>query len=73
MASVGNQSPYHEPLTHLWQELPLILFDENFDACCQLLNIVFFEQSHVALNSILVINPFFLHHPAGGLISSNEH
>jgi hypothetical protein len=61
------------PLPISWEELPLILIDKDLDPCLQLFDIVLFEQPHIALDSIFVIDSLFLHDPIVALIPSKQH
>lgn len=52
----------------LRQELPFVLFDHDLDAGLQLLHVIFFEDSHVAVDPIRIIDALLLHDSAGPLI-----
>jgi hypothetical protein len=68
-----GENPRRQCCALLRKELPLILLDEDFDARLQLFDVIFLEESHVALDSIVVINSFFLHQPIVAFVPSNQH
>src|SRR5437868_11192138 len=58
--------------TTLGQELPLILLYEDLNARLKLLKIVLFEESHIPLDPIRIVDPLFLHHSTHTLILPNQ-
>jgi hypothetical protein len=61
------------PLTGSREELPFILLDETLHAGLQLFNIILLEEPHIALDSIIVVDSFFLHDTVIPLVPSNQH
>jgi hypothetical protein len=57
----------------LGKQLPFVLFDKHFDTGFQFLDVLFLEEPKIALDSIIVIDPLFLHHAVMTFVSSNQH